>query len=92
MPGSALGGSGATKAAASGGGSTVWSSGLCRPDTSLASILLHAMPAEVRHPASTCRHHHRHYVMGVSVFLSMYGGKLGKHEVLQPCFCWQDRA
>lgn len=32
-PGSARTGSGATKAAPSGGGSTVWSSGLCRPLT-----------------------------------------------------------
>ena len=52
LPESERAGSGATKAAATGGGSTVWSSGLCRPDTSLASVLLHAMPAEVRKPAA----------------------------------------
>lgn len=33
---------------------TVWSSGLWIPLTSLASILLHEMPAEVRKPVSAC--------------------------------------
>ena len=47
-----LGSKDATKAAAAGGRITVWSSGLCSPETSLASILLHATPAEVRYPAS----------------------------------------
>ncbi len=47
-------GSGATKAEASGGSSTVWSSGLCRPDTSLASMRLLEMPAEHLNPTSAC--------------------------------------
>ncbi len=64
-----LGLSGATKAAATGGGSTVWSSGLCRPDTSLASILLHATPADVRYPASACA--------GRGFTLAMLGLRLG---------------
>jgi hypothetical protein len=51
----ALRGRGPTKSAASVGRSDVWSSGLCSPDTSFASIRLHAMPAEVRNPASACK-------------------------------------
>jgi len=51
----ALRGRGATKSAAWVGGSVVWLSGLCSPESSFASMRLHAMPAEVRKPASACR-------------------------------------
>ena len=56
IPGKARTGSGATKAAASGGSNTVWSSGLCKPDTSLASMRLMEMPAEHLKPTSACNH------------------------------------
>ena len=52
LPGMARTGSVATKAGASGGSRTVWSFGLCMPDTSLASILLQDIPADVRYPVS----------------------------------------
>lgn len=56
-PGMARTGRVATKAAAWQGRMTVWSSGLCMPLTSLASILLQEMPAEVRNPVSACEQH-----------------------------------
>ena len=54
MPGMALSGRGAMKAAASLGNKTVWSSGLWRPLESLASMRLQEMPAEDLNPASAC--------------------------------------
>ena len=59
-PGMALRGRGPTKSAAWGGGSVVWSSGLCRPEHSFASMRLQAMPAEVRNPASACKRREGH--------------------------------
>jgi hypothetical protein len=57
-PGSDITGRSATNAAAAKGRITVWSSGLCNPDTSLASSLLQATPADVLYPAAfmiSCR-------------------------------------
>ena len=51
-PGNALTGKGSTTRAACDAGSTVWSSGLCRPEMSLASVLLCATPADIRSPDS----------------------------------------
>lgn len=54
-PGMARSGSGATKSDASVGNRTVWSSGLCSPLQSFASIRLQAIPADDLNPASACR-------------------------------------